>query len=114
MAFDQQIARGVDPEEVKTEEPTTEVSGSFDLLISTGSLSVARPGIERSVLSASDSAFQGAFMFVLCFMMPVMALYTLPLASLVLSVGVSTSPANFLMSLSFLVVKVPVFRFLRR
>ena len=75
---------------------------------------VARSG--GPALSASESACSvlcGASMNVLCFMMPVVMLFTLPGASSVPSVVLSVSPRNFLMSLSFLVVRVPDFKFFR-
>lgn len=101
----------------------TEVPGSVSPLITTGLLSSAQPSKEGSALSAAGFVLPGSFMFVLCFMMPITTLFTLSSASsgsfMVVSlvgsiVEVSTSPENFLISLSFLVVKVPVLRFLKR
>ena len=122
MVLDQQIARGVELLG-KTEESTTEVPGSVSPLITMGLLSSAQPCKKGSALSAAGFVLYGSFTFVLCFMMPITTLFTLSWASsgsfMVVSlvgsmVEVSTSPANFLISLSFLVVKVPVLRFLKR
>ena len=83
-------------------------------LISRVLLSVSWPDLEGPALSASESAFSGVSMNVLCFMMPVMKLFTLLGASSVPSVVSSVLPKNFLMSLSFHVVRVPDFKFFRR
>ena len=80
-------------------------------------LPMSRPDQEGPALSASGLAFSvlsDAFMHALCFMMPVMTLFTLPGASGIPSVAWSVSPGNFLMSLSFLVVRPPDFEFFRR
>ena len=91
----------------------TEVSCAVGLLLSSSLLSSARPGNDFSVLSALCS--------VRCFIMPTVILFTLSSAScgssvefLVGGVVGLLSPSNFLMSLSFRVVNVPVLRFLRR
>ena len=91
----------------------TEVSCAVGPLLTSTLLSSARPGNELSVLSAPCS--------VRCFIMPTVILFTLSPASSRSSVGASIGgvvelapPSNFLMSLSFCVVNVPVLRFLRR
>ena len=92
------------------------VLGPCGSLIRRGLLSMLQPNLEGPATSASVSAFSvqsGVSMNVLCFMMPVVMLFTLPGASSVPSVVLSVSPRNFLMSLSFLVVRVPDFKFFR-
>ena len=93
----------------------TEASCAVGPLLTSTLLSSAWPGNELSVLSVPCS--------IRCFIMPTVILFTLSPASsrsfLGTSVGgvvesVTTLPANFLMSLLFRVVNVPVLRFLKR
>ena len=113
MVFDQQRERGRTRLIGRPGRAMTEVPCALGPLLFSILLSSARPGNDFSVLSALCS--------VRCFIMPTVMLFTLSSVSCGSSVGFVVggvarllSPSNFLMSLSFRVVSVPVLRFLRR
>ena len=115
MVFDQQREWGRTRSIGKPGMAKTEVYCAVGPLLTSILLSSARPGEEQSALSAPCSVH--------CFIMPTVTLFTpSPVSSrsfVGTSIGgvlesVSTSLVNFLMSLLFRVVNVPVLRFLKR